>query len=188
MTYSPLLITTFGMFWVEIFYLFGRGGYTIDKELHIADQPWQIVMPALVSFGIVTLYEMGHVFMLHKYLRLLCGQLKGFLHEYQDEDCGYLFALYGTTPQESIFPNYLNYSIVAHSSLWVMVTCLLATIIMIIRVFRGADFEITIQKSSWIRRRKVSQKVPRLSVMNTSKENMIFIDRNFVSSRSVHFE
>lgn len=178
MTFAPLGMAIMAMLWVEMFYFCGRGGFTIKKNL-INDRPWRIVMPALVSFAVFSILEIIYFVVLRKHLNALCDELRLKSIEYREKDCEYLIGINSLTSDEP------HYRILTYSSTLSLIFWLVATTIMVARVLRAPDFEIVIPKRT--KEIRDPPTVHRISE-NNSREKLIFINRDFASSRSVHFK
>lgn len=178
--YSQLIMSIMAMFWVEMFYLCGRGGYTTETKRFIDDRPWRIVMPALVFFAVFTILQIKYVNVLTTYLNALCDKLRLASIEHREKDCEYLI---GINSEPSGEPHYriLSYTSTLSLAFW-----LIATMIMVIRVLRAPDFAIVRDKCTR-KEIRIPPTVYRICE-NNSREKMIFLNRDFASSRSVHFQ
>lgn len=158
------------MFWIEMFYLYGRGGWSLKRK-YIDDQSWRIVMPALVCFAVVSIFEIVYVSVLHWLLNEFCQQS---IHG--EQDCSSYFG------QDKYFYLTFKYTPIATVLLW-----LSATAIMLARIILAPDFKVVLIKSSMMKSalRKPLETTDDLMVECNSKEKLIFLNSEFNYRRSI---
>lgn len=149
-------MTAMALFSLIIFCLYGRGGYTV-KENVIDNQPWHIVIPALVLFAILSISEIGYSVMLQVSMKSLCDDLKD--PSIHNRYCGNVGTM--LTP----------------------ICWLIALTIMVARVFRAPDFELVIHKHP----PKAEEFIPIGYSGNNSKESFIFINPDDARQESHRF-
>lgn len=160
------------MFWMQMFYLCGRGGYTFEQS-SIDDRPWRIVIPALIFFILLTILQIIYVTVLQVNLKSHCDHSK----DEQDEDCAKFY-------QKNMSNGYPVYSILIYSSTLTTIFWLLATAIMVLRVIRAPDFQVVVDKAS--KAKPVPSAIVHRISENNSNERWIYMNREF-QRRSVHF-
>lgn len=150
--------------WIKIFCCCGRGGYSVKGNM-IDDRPWHIVVPALGFFAISSIFEIVYAVMLQAFNRnhSLCDP------SIQHQNCGH---------SEEILYKILFYCTILKTICW-----LIALTIMVVRVLRAPDFKVVIHNNP----SKPKEFLPIEHSGDNSKENFIFINRDFPPNKSVRF-
>lgn len=141
LSYVPLTEAIIATIWITLFLMCGNGGRSNHA---FVEEPWRIVLPALVFFVVMTIISAIHQIILTSRLNHFCDDLKSNFYD-KSIPCSLVinrFSFNDELSNHTLISAALNYNLSVAFSWIRLALWALAVAVMMLRCVYGTDFEM----------------------------------------------